>query len=53
MVLFHNNDHLIATAHRVPIGLALAWTLFYDNLRYGNPFQVGYGRSVYERGSSR
>jgi hypothetical protein len=26
----------------VPIGLAVGWTLFYDNLRYGKPFQFGY-----------
>jgi hypothetical protein len=26
----------------VPIGLALGWTLYYDWLRFGNPFQVGY-----------
>jgi hypothetical protein len=58
MVLFHSRDHLIATWRSwiprlgVPIGLALAWTLFYDNLRYGNPFQVGYSNSTYSFGFS-
>ena len=36
----------------LPIGLALGWTLFYDSLRYGNPFQVGYNGYYDARGFS-
>jgi hypothetical protein len=34
----------------IPIGLALAWTLYYDWLRYGKPFQVGYSGVYDSRG---
>jgi hypothetical protein len=58
MVLFRSRDDLVATwrawAPRVglPIGLAVGWTLYFDELRYGNPFQVGYSRFYDTQGFS-
>jgi hypothetical protein len=36
----------------IPIGLTVAWTLYYDWLRYGKPFQVGYSGVYDTRGFS-
>jgi hypothetical protein len=36
----------------IPIGLALGWTFFYDSLRYGSPFRVGYSGAYDARGFS-
>ena len=36
----------------VPIAIAVAWTLYYDALRYGSPFQVGYSGYYDTRGFS-
>jgi hypothetical protein len=32
----------------VPIAAALAWVLYYNNLRFGSPFQYGYERSTFK-----
>jgi hypothetical protein len=58
MLLFRSRRDVVSTwrswilALAVPIGLALAWTFFYDSLRYGNPFQVGYSGYYDARGFS-
>ncbi len=58
MMLFRGYRELIATWRSwilrlgIPLGLALAWTLFYDQLRYGNLFQVGYSGAYDKRGFS-
>jgi hypothetical protein len=36
----------------IPIGLAVVWTLYYDWLRYGKPFQFGYGGAADRLGFS-
>jgi hypothetical protein len=54
MVLFHSRGHLVATWRSwlprlaLPIGLMLAFTIYYDYLRYAHPFQTGYS-GVYDR----
>jgi hypothetical protein len=58
MVLFRSRAELLATWRSwvlqvgIPIGLAVGWTLYYDQLRYGNPFQVGYDRFYDSQGFS-
>jgi hypothetical protein len=58
MVLFRSRDFLVRTWRSwiawlaIPIGLALGWTFFYDSLRYGSPFQVGYSGAYDSRGFS-
>jgi hypothetical protein len=58
MVLFRSREELAATWRSwlgflgVPIGVALGWTLFYDTLRFGNPFQFGYSGYYDARGFS-
>jgi hypothetical protein len=58
MVLFRSRDELLSTWRSwlawlgVPLGLAVGWTLYYDALRYGNPFQVGYSGYYDARGFS-
>ena len=53
LLLFHGRDALVATWRAwfprlaVPIALAVAWTLWYDSLRYGDPFKFGYS-GVYD-----
>jgi hypothetical protein len=53
LALFHSRDELMAKWRTwlphvaVPVGLAVAWTLWYDSLRYGNPFKLGYS-GVYD-----
>jgi hypothetical protein len=54
MALFHSRRALATTWRSwlprlaVPIGLVLAWTLYYDYLRYGKLFQTGYS-GVYDK----
>jgi hypothetical protein len=57
MLLFRSREELSSMwrswfALGVPIALALGWTLFYDALRYGNPFQLGYSGYYDARGFS-
>jgi len=58
VLLFHGRRELVASWRRwvpslaVPIALALAWTLAYDTLRYGNPFKLGYSGVYDTRGFS-
>ena len=53
ILLFHSRADLLATLRSwlpplaVPIGVVVTWTLYYDFLRYRNPFQVGYS-GVYD-----
>lgn len=53
LALFHSRDELVAKWRTwlprlaVPVGLAVAWTVWYDSLRYGNPFKLGYS-GVYD-----
>ncbi|HEY5013105.1 MAG TPA: hypothetical protein VIK61_10425 [Acidimicrobiia bacterium] len=52
--LFHSRRALATTWKRValplglPIAIAIAWTLFYNQLRFGHAFQFGYS-GVYDR----
>ena len=58
MALFHSRAVLVAKLRSwlpclaLPIGLTLAWTLYYNSLRYGNPFQLGYSGAYDFRGFS-
>jgi hypothetical protein len=58
LALFHSRAVLIAKVRwwlpclAFPIGLTLAWTLHYNSLRYGNPFQLGYSGAYDFRGFS-
>jgi hypothetical protein len=54
MLCFHSRQNLAATWRTwlprlaIPIALAVAWTLTYDAVRYGSPFQLGYS-GIYDR----
>jgi hypothetical protein len=58
LVCFHRREDLAAKWRTwlprlgIPIALVFAWTLAYDALRYGSPFQLGYSGVYDTRGFS-
>jgi hypothetical protein len=58
LMLFFQNRDLIATWRSwiprlgIPLGLAVAWTLYFNDLRYGKPFATSYSGPYGERGFS-